>query len=82
MPWRSHRVFPRERALIKNWGCLLSGCAKLSAKFWGLPRHPRHLYSRAYHAEKAQALREGATAEEAALRAQMAGKAAAAAAED
>ena len=46
------------------------------------PRHPRYTYSRAYHAAKAQALREGAAAEEAALRAQMAGKAAAAAAED
>ena len=47
-----------------------------------VPRHPRYLYSRAYHAAKAQALREGATADKAALRAQMAGKAAAAAAED
>ena len=61
----------------------ISACrlSTLPAKLSRAPRQPRYAYSRAYHAAKAQALREGVAAEEAALRAQMAGKAASAAAE-
>lgn len=82
-PFQAQRegVAPPRKGPEPNLRVRACRLSTLPAKLSRAPRQPRYAYSRAYHAAKAQALREGVAAEEAALRAQMAGKAAAAAAE-